>query len=172
MKFKFLIFFIISGALVALDQITKAIAAATLKGNAPAELIKGVLEFRYIENRGAAWGMMQGAGIFFIILTAAVMAGMIVLVAKMPAHRRFRPFLAFAIQIFAGGVGNLIDRVGLRYVRDFIYFKAIDFPVFNVADICVTCGICLLVILVIFVYREKDYEMFKKKNKQAGELQD
>ena len=107
--------------------------------------------------------MMQGAGVFFIILTFAVMAGMIVLVAKMPSVKRFRPLMAFAIQLFAGGIGNLIDRIGLHYVRDFIYFKLIDFPVFNVADVCVTCGVCLLVILVIFVYREKDYALFKRK---------
>ena len=163
MKRKFLWFFIFSGILIFFDQITKIIAADTLKGNAPAEIIPGVLEFRYIENRGAAWGMMQGAGIFFIILTFAVMAGMIVLVAKMPSVKRFRPLLAFAIQLFAGGIGNLIDRIGLHYVRDFIYFKIIDFPVFNVADICVTCGVCLLVILVVFVYREKDYALFKRK---------
>lgn len=163
MKKKFLWFFIISGILIFFDQITKIIAANTLKGNSPAELIPGVLEFRYIENRGAAWGMMQGAGIFFIILTFAVMAGMIVLVAKMPSVKRFRPLLAFAIQLFAGGIGNLIDRIALHYVRDFIYFRIIDFPVFNVADVCVTCGVCLLVILVIFVYREKDYALFKKK---------
>lgn len=169
MKRKFLWFFIISGALILLDQITKIIAADTLKGNAPATVIPGILEFRYIENRGAAWGMMQGAGIFFIILTCAVMAGMIFLVAKTPPVKRFKPLLAFAIQLFAGGVGNLIDRVGLRYVRDFIYFKIIDFPVFNVADICVTCGVCLLVLLVIFVYREKDYEMFKKRKKHVTE---
>ena len=75
MKRKFLWFFIISGGLILLDQITKIIAADTLKGKSPAELIPGVLELRYIENRGAAWGMMQGAGIFFIILTCAVMAG-------------------------------------------------------------------------------------------------
>ena len=167
MKGKFIWFFIISGALVFLDQITKIIAANTLKGNAPAQIIPGVLELRYIENRGAAWGMMQGAGIFFIILTAAVMAGVIFLVAKMPSVKRFRPLLAFAIQLFAGGIGNLIDRAGLHYVRDFIYFKIIDFPVFNVADICVTCSICLLVILVIFVYRENDYALFKK---EKGEI--
>ncbi len=163
MKKKFLWFFIFSGILVFFDQLTKIIAANTLKGNPPASVIPGILEFRYVENRGAAWGMMQGAGIFFIILTIAVMAGVIFLVTKIPQVKRFRPLMAFAIQLFAGGVGNLIDRIGLHYVRDFIYFKVIDFPVFNVADVCVTCGVSLLVILVIFVYREKDYEMFKKK---------
>ncbi len=172
MKRKFLWFFIISGGLILLDQITKIIAADTLKGKSPAELIPGVLELRYIENRGAAWGMMQGAGIFFIILTCAVMAGMIFLVAKMPTEKRFRPLLAFAIQLFAGGIGNLIDRIGLRYVRDFVYFKIIDFPVFNIADVCVTCAVCLLVILVIFVYREKDYEMFKKKKKNVTQSEE
>jgi len=97
---------------------------------------------------------------------------MIFLVAKMPTEKRFRPLLAFAIQLFAGGIGNLIDRIGLRYVRDFVYFKIIDFPVFNIADVCVTCAVCLLVILVIFVYREKDYEMFKKKKKNVTQSEE
>ena len=63
--------------------------------------------------------------------------------------------------ISAGAVGNLIDRIQLGYVRDFIYFSIIDFPVFNVADIYVTVSTALLVILVLFYYREEDFNDFR-----------
>ena len=61
----------------------------------------------------------------------------------------------------AGGIGNFIDRLILGYVRDFLYFKAINFPVFNVADSYVTIGIIMLIILILFVYDEKDFEFFQ-----------
>ena len=150
---KFIVFFIVSAILVAADQITKIAAAHFLKGKDPFVIIPGVLEFRYLENRGLAWGMMQGAGIFFMV--------------RLPYKKRFYPLIAFAAQLFAGGIGNLIDRVGLKYVRDFIYVKAINFPIFNVADVCVTCAISLLVILIIFVYREKDYEQLKSGKEKS-----
>ena len=57
----------------------------------------------------------------------------------------------------AGGLGNFIDRLFLGYVRDFLYFKLIDFPVFNVADSYVTIGLIILIILIMFVYNEKDF---------------
>ena len=70
-----------------------------------------------------------------------------------------------AMLIFAGGLGNLIDRIALGYVRDFIDFYGVGFPVFNVADVCVSVAVIMLVILLIFVYRDKDYKAFKKKKK-------
>ncbi len=161
MRKKFIIFFIVSAILVLVDQITKVAASVTLKGKDPFIVIPGVLEFRYLENRGMAWGMMQGAGIFFIILTCAILTAVIFFMVRLPFKKRFYPLLAFGAQLFAGGIGNLIDRVALHYVRDFIYVSAINFPIFNVADMCVTCAISLLVILIIFVYREKDYEQLK-----------
>ena len=164
---KFIVFFIVSAILVAADQITKIAAAHFLKGKDPFVIIPGVLEFRYLENRGMAWGMMQGAGIFFIILTCAILTAVIFFMVRLPYKKRFYPLIAFAAQLFAGGVGNLIDRVGLKYVRDFIYVKAINFPIFNVADVCVTCAISLLVILIIFVYREKDYEQLKSGKEKS-----
>ena len=91
----------------------------------------------YVENRGAAWGMMQGAGIFFIILTFVIMAGVAYFVSRIPKGGRYVPLLIVAMLIFAGGLGNLIDRIALGYVRDFIDFYGVGFPVFNVADVCV-----------------------------------
>lgn len=61
------------------------------------------------------------------------------------------------VLLAAGGLGNFIDRLFLGYVRDFLYFKLIDFPVFNVADSYVTIGLVILIILIMFVYNEKDF---------------
>ena len=61
------------------------------------------------------------------------------------------------VLLAAGGLGNFIDRLFLGYVRDFLYFKLIDFPVFNVADSYVTIGLIILIILIMFVYNEKDF---------------
>lgn len=165
MKKKMLFFFIGTGLLIFLDQITKIIAEALLKDKEPFIVIKGVLQMYYLENRGAAWGMMQGAQIFFIILTFAVMGLVVYLTARIPARKRFYPLTVFTTLIFAGGIGNLIDRCSLGYVRDFIYFYGINFPIFNVADICVSVGVIILAVCLLFVYRDEDYKELKKWEK-------
>ena len=66
-------------------------------------------------------------------------------------------------------VGNLIDRVMLNYVRDFIYFKIINFPVFNVADICVSLSMVALVVVILFVYKDADFYFLKKKKAEQTE---
>ena len=167
MRKNYILFFIFSAVLVFVDQITKVAAASALKSGGQFIVIDGFLRFKYLENRGAAWGMMQGAGIFFIILTIVIMALVVYFVSRIPKGSRYVPMLIFSMLLFAGGLGNLIDRIGLRYVRDFIDFYGVGFPVFNVADVCVSVAVIMLVILVIFVYREKDYEALKKKKKDG-----
>ena len=75
-----------------------------------------------------------------------------------PASKKFLPLRICAILIVSGAIGNLIDRIRLQYVIDFFYFKLIDFPVFNVADIFVTVSTILLLVLVLFYYKEEDFE--------------
>ena len=134
--------------LVALDQWTKRLAATHLK-TAPRVLIDGVLELTYTENTGAAWSMLSGKQILLIALTA-VMLG-VVLVLLLCGKWRNGCLLAGETLLIAGGVGNLIDRVWNGCVVDFIYVKAIHFPVFNVADCCVCCGAALLLIYMIWL---------------------
>ena len=67
------------------------------------------------------------------------------------------------IMLFAGGIGNFIDRVRFNYVVDFFYFKLIDFPIFNVADIYVSVSCVFLAILIIFFYKDKDFDFLGKK---------
>ena len=142
-------------AAVLLDQLTKYWAAASLKGNEPFVIIKGVFELRYLENRGAAFGLMQNMQIVFVIGAVAVIAAVLFLYGKMPPAARFLPLRVCAVLLCAGAVGNMIDRLRLNYVIDFFYFRLIDFPIFNVADIYVSVGTAALAVLILFYYKCK-----------------
>lgn len=145
------------------DQLTKAAAIGALKGKDAFVLIDGVLEFSYLENTGMAWGMMSGARIYFLVLTVVIVAIITYVVAVMPQTHRMLPFLSVLSVLAAGALGNFIDRFLYGYVRDFIYFKLIDFPVFNVADICVTVSVIAFAILIFFVYKEEDFDFLRNK---------
>ena len=85
----------------------------------------------------------------------------------MPSTTRSLTFAVILIFFVAGAIGNLIDRIVNNYVVDFFYFKLINFPIFNVADIYVTVAAFAFIILGIFYYKEEDFEMiFKKKDKK------
>lgn len=150
-----------SALLILLDQFTKIEAAARLAGRDPFVIVPGVLEFSYIENTGAAWGMMAGARTFFIILTLIVIAAVIYVVIRIPDISRYKMLMTSAVFLISGAVGNLIDRVMLHYVRDFIYFRLINFPVFNVADMCVTACVIALIIGICFIYRNDDFSFLR-----------
>lgn len=143
-------------AILVLDQASKIACAAwlpTLPGkNYP--LFEGVFELSYVENRGAAFGMLQNARWFFIVLTVAACAAILWVMIKKRSllHRTAR--ICFAL-ILAGAVGNLIDRVFLGYVRDMFYIALIDFAVFNVADAAISIGGVWLVLDLLFSQKGK-----------------
>lgn len=148
-----------AAVLVFLDQWTKYLAVVHLKDQDPVVLIDGVLELRYVMNEGAAFSLMQKQQIFFYILTLFVLAGVCYLyLFRIPSDSKYRWLNGLCVTITAGALGNFIDRLRLRYVVDFIYFKLIDFPVFNVADIYITCSCAVLFLLMIFVYKESDLQ--------------
>lgn len=151
--------------LVAVDQFTKMLAVANLKGQAPLVLIPGVLELQYLENTGMAFSLLQNAQVFFYIVTVIL----IVLIAWVWSHipageKRYVPLRVIAAFLEAGAVGNLTDRVTLHYVRDFIYISLINFPIFNVADMYVTVSVFFLIILLLFKYKDEDYDRIFKKS--------
>ena len=154
---------------IGLDQWTKALAVAKLKGNQPFVLINGVFEFYYSENRGAAFGMLQGRQFLFFIIAAFVLAAAVFVMVRMPSERRFLPLTACLFLLVSGAAGNMIDRISQGYVVDFLYFKLIDFPIFNVADCYVVIATFLLMILIFFVYSEEDLSFlsFKKQRKEG-----
>ena len=148
--------------LIWLDQFTKHLAKTILKASGPFSLIPGVLELQYVENRGAAFGILQNRQFFFILMTVVVLAFVVLAAARLPEKTYYLPLFICLTLVAAGAVGNLIDRVVHHYVTDFIYFSLIDFPVFNVADIYVTCAAFALVLLMMFFYKDEDLELILK----------
>lgn len=182
--------------LIICDRITKNLAVTYLKGQDAVSVIKDVVELRYLENSGAAFGIFQNMQLMFYIITFIILVVIVILwisnnnnlkkYCKLPLKssetedpesnktlyfqiKTYRNiiFLNYLIvTLAAGAIGNLIDRLSQKYVVDFIYFKIIDFPIFNFADICVTVTAVLLIIFFIFVYKEDPgFNIFGKKNK-------
>lgn len=158
--------------LVFLDQLTKKWAVATLKNQNPIELIKGVLEFNYLENHGAAFGILQNKQLVFVIAGIIIMVFFLIILYKMPFDKKYVHLNIFLSMIIGGAIGNMIDRIQNNYVIDFIYFKIINFPVFNVADCYVTISTIALAVLILFYYKEEDLVVFGfKKSKQSVETE-
>ena len=153
---KAIIFLIIIIGLIALDQITKEAAVANLKGSDPYVIIDNIFELLYVENRGAAFGIMNGWRSFFLLLAPIVALALFAEILYIPLTRHYLPMIICLTGIASGAIGNFIDRFRQAYVVDFLYFKPIDFPVFNVADIYVTCSVFLLMYLIIFYYSDDD----------------
>ena len=149
-------------ACIGLDQWTKFLAVSFLKGQNSVNLIPGVLELQYLENRGAAFGILQNKQWIFWLLTAAFLVIALIFFLKVPKTKRYVPLIASVVVLVAGAIGNFIDRIAHQYVVDFIYFSLIDFPIFNVADIYVTLSVIALLILILFYYKEEDFRFFKK----------
>lgn len=157
---------ICTAVLVAFDQYIKHLCVAGLKGQDPIVLIPGVLEFNYLENHGAAFGMLQNQQWFFWILTVIFIGIALWFFVRVPKTKHYFPLIASVTVLFSGAIGNFIDRISYKYVVDFIYFKLINFPVFNIADIYVTLSVIAMVALVLFVYKEGELDFLEpKKNK-------
>ena len=183
--------FILMNLLIILDQITKKLAVIYLKDKPAIPIIKDVFELKYLENTSAAFGMdpisllhgifrfdifIQNPQLylnvrmgFFYILTIAMIGGFIWLFLRIPKQKRMVFLDLIILFLIAGATGNLIDRISQQYVVDFLYFKLIDFPIFNVADIYVTCAAVALMVLGIFYYKDEDIELIfpSKKNKDS-----
>lgn len=139
-------------ALVVIDQITKYFTVTCLKPVSTVEIINNILSFTYVENRGAAFGIMPNSRWLFIIFTVVVIAVFIGYTVKKNITNRL--YTISASLIIAGGIGNLIDRVFRGYVVDMIEVTFINYPVFNFADCCVVAG-AILFCLYVLIYDGK-----------------
>lgn len=163
----FTVLSIIAG--ICLDQYTKYLAVTHLKERPSIVIIRNVFELSYLENKGAAFGIMQNQRWFFIVSFVFIIAIILWIYIKLPASVRFLPLHACSALIVMGAIGNLVDRVKLGYVIDFFYFSLIDFPIFNVADIFVVTGVILLAVLILFVYTEDEVDVilsFRRMNRK------
>lgn len=150
-KIKQVVWFVLSvGGLVAIDQLVKLWTLQHLKGQKAIPIWPNVFELAYVENRGAAFGILQNQRWLFTVLTAIVILGLIFVYFRLGPEKKFQLTRFCCIGVLAGAIGNWIDRLMRHYVVDMFYFKLIDFPVFNVADCyVVVCGIlfCLAAVL-------------------------
>lgn len=157
--------------LVFLDQITKILAVLHLSpqhGGTDIILWQGVFRLRYLENRGAAFGILQGQKLILVLITAMVFIGLCWFYYRIPCEKHFRIMQGISVFIMAGAIGNFIDRIRCSYVIDFFYFELINFPIFNVADIYVTCAVFLFIIVFLFYYKEEDIDRILPSKKKES----
>ncbi|MET3616445.1 signal peptidase II [Peptoniphilus olsenii] len=136
--------------LILLDQFSKFLVKTYLYGKDPLVVIDGFLRFYYIENRGAAFGILQGARWFLTIITIIVLIFLLIFLIK--NYKKLPKIYLFSISLLIGGtIGNFIDRLRLHYVIDFISLKFFDynFAVFNLADTFIVVGTILICIGII-----------------------
>ena len=150
-----MLYIFIAVVCVLLDQGFKFLAVKYLKGQAAITVIPGLIGLRYAENTGAAFSILSGKVDFLIIITAIALAVVAYFILAKKFDNRIEE-ICFVL-IFAGGVGNLIDRIFQGYVIDYFEFLFMDFAVFNVADVYVCTGIGLYTVYVLYT------ECFRKK---------
>ncbi|AZV56010.1 signal peptidase II [Clostridium sp. AWRP] len=147
------IFIILLGILI--DRVTKIWAIEVLSKVSQVIVIKDLFSLMYLQNKGAAFGILQGKLYFLTIITIIVVGGMIVYIIKYKPNSKFIR-ISFSL-IISGALGNLMDRIVYKYVVDFIsvHYKDIYyFPVFNIADVMVVVGTALL---AFYLLKEEKY---------------
>jgi signal peptidase II len=152
---------LLMGVLIWFDQFTKSLAVEKLMNQEPYQIIPDVLQLNYLENRGAAFGILQNQKWFFLIIGIVFMIVILIALVYIPAVKKYTALRICLLLIGAGAIGNMIDRFSHIYVIDFIYVVYINFPIFNVADCYLSCATFFLIILILFFYKEDDLN-FKK----------
>ena len=170
---------LLTAFLLAVDLISKHFVSEYLLAHGGVkEVIKNVLTFRYSENTGAAFGMLEDSRVLLSVLVgiviAALIAFMVYHIVKGKHKERGALLLHISLSlIVAGGIGNLVDRIALGYVRDFIEYTIVytlfkrDFAICNMADVFLTVGVILLVIYLIVFYAASSEKQEKKDGEEG-----
>ncbi len=161
-RVKLIAFLAIFVGTVGLDQLTKRLVVSYLKPIRSHPLWQDVFHLTYVENRGAAFGMLADHRWVFLMLSTL---GIVAITAYLFWDKELDLFAFCSLTcVVGGGVGNMIDRVAYGYVVDFFDFTLIDFAVFNVADAFVCCGVGLFVIAFVrALLREQKQTSTKEK---------
>lgn len=139
--------------LLAVDQLIKWWTVSTLALHTGQRVIDGIFSFYYLQNNGAAWGILSGNMILFYAITLVFVIGFAYWFHK---EKRDKWEWVMYSLLMAGALGNFIDRLRLGYVIDMFRFDFIQFPVFNFADVCLTVGVCLLLISGFVLEKQHD----------------
>ncbi|HFU4000047.1 TPA: signal peptidase II [Streptococcus suis] len=138
---------IVAAGLIVLDQLVKAWTVANIALDTVEPFLPGFMSLAYLRNYGAAWSILQNQQWFFTIITIAAVTGLIWYYIKQIQGNIWTLF-SLSLMI-AGALGNFIDRIRLGYVVDMFHLDFISFPVFNVADICLSVGVGILFICIM-----------------------
>lgn len=142
-------YLLIAAALVGADQLTKGLICPRVIESGTQLFIPHLIRFEYVENTGMAWGMLKNASVILAVVSSAACVFIAYILIR--EHKKLSIGIrAGLIVVLSGALGNLVDRFFLGYVRDFIAFDFINFPVFNPADCFVTVGAAILLISLIF----------------------
>lgn len=134
--------------IIALDQFTKYLTVHNIALHESVEVIPGILSFTYHRNTGAAWSILEGQMWFFYIITL-VAVGMMGYFLHTEGKKH--PLSALALTLLIGGaLGNFIDRVLHQFVIDMVQTDFISFPIFNIADMALTCGVIIMILYLIW----------------------
>lgn len=152
-----------------LDLLTKGLIIPNLIPNVGDSIpvLNGFVNFIYVQNTGAAWGMLAGRPVFLIVISIIVLGLLIAFYVLRTKKLGERVSILFGISIglvVGGCIGNLVDRIIFGYVRDFINFQFVDFPVFNFADVALTVGVIVMLVYFVFFYSKE--EEYAKQNQQ------
>ncbi len=150
-----MLWFLLCAALVAADRFSKLWAVSALKNAAPKGFIPKVLQFSYVENRGIAFGMLQNKHWLVIPVNIVILAVCAWIARDFVKKQQKIPAFALCL-IASGAIGNLIDKIMLGYVVDFIETVFVDFPVFNLADVFVCTGAALLIVYILFFDKKEE----------------
>lgn len=160
-----MLWIIITILVVVIDQATKHIVVSNI---GPSEMIPVIDRFFYLtlhRNPGGAWGIFKDSSVLFLVLVPVIAVFLVVAIIR----NRDRFLRAVLGLILGGAIGNYIDRLAEGKVIDFLlfYIGSYPFPVFNAADIAVTCGTILLAVYVLFIYKEpKKEEREEERNEE------
>ena len=149
----YLLMAVFAAVIVAADQLTKYLVVAHIPLHTTVEVLPGLFSLTYVQNDGAAFSMLEGQQWLFalIFLVFTVLLVWEFYKKSLP----LKPFEYWCIAaVYAGGLGNMIDRIRLGYVVDMIKTEFMNFPVFNVADIFITCGCIALMAHLVFFNKE------------------
>ena len=149
---------VICSIVVIIDQFIKYLVVKNMKIGQDIEVLGDVFTFHYLRNPGSAWGMLSNHTVLLIIISIFAML-VIGYVYNNISHSRYNSLRICLALILGGALGNLIDRIRMKEVIDYLYFKLINFPVFNFADICVTVPVFIMILLVIFKYNGDDFDV-------------
>ncbi len=143
-------------ALVSIDQITKFYAVKHLVGEGSISIIPNLINFVYVENTGAAFGMLSGNSYLLSFVSLIITVALIYIIVNKDKYFTFKRIDYVLLLILSGAIGNFIDRHFRRFVVDFIDFDFMNFAVFNVADMYVVIGSILMCIIVLFFEKEEE----------------